>query len=136
MMKGLIRHTVVNGISLAILDQVIPGVTIIGGFMTYIIAGFVLSLLLLILKPILNIFSLPLNMLTLGLFSFFTNAIILYVLTIFVTQIKISAFTFNGFTYAGFIVPVMHFNTFWAFILTAAILSIIIAFFDWLLKSK
>ncbi len=135
-MKGLIRHTVVNGISLAILDQVIPGVTIIGGFMTYIIAGFVLSLLLLILKPILNIFSLPLNMLTLGLFSFFTNAIILYVLTIFVTQIKISAFTFNGFTYAGFIVPVMHFNTFWAFILTAAILSIIIAFFDWLLKSK
>ena len=135
-MKGLIRHTVVNGVSLAILDQIIPGVTIVGGFFTYIIAGFVLSLLLLILKPILNIFSLPLNMLTLGLFSFFTNAIILYVLTVFVTQIKITAFTFNGFTYAGFIVPVMHFNTFWAFILTAAILSAIIAFFDWLLRSK
>jgi putative membrane protein len=135
-MKGLIRHTVVNGVSLAILDQVIPGVTIIGGFVTYIIAGFVLSLLLLILKPILSIFSLPLNMLTLGLFSFFTNAIILYVLTIFVTQITISKFTFEGFTFAGFVVPVMHFGTFWAFVLTAAILSLIIGFFDWLLKSK
>jgi len=134
--KGLIRHTVINGVSLAILDQVIPGVTIAGGFVTYVIAGFVLSLLLLILKPILNIFSLPLNMLTLGLFSFFTNAIILYVLTIFVTQITITKFTFEGFTFAGFVVPVMHFGTFWAFILTAAILSIIIAFFDWLLKSK
>lgn len=135
-MKGLIRHTVVNGVSLAILDQIIPGVTIIGGFATYIIAGFVLSLLLLILKPILNIFSLPLNMITLGLFSFFTNAIILYVLTVFVTQINITSFTYNGFTFAGFVVPVMHFNTFWAFILTAAILSVIIAFFDWILKSK
>ena len=135
-MKGLIRHTVVNGVSLAILDQIIPGVTIIGGFVTYIIAGFVLSLLLLILKPILNIFSLPLNMLTLGLFSFFTNAIILYILTVFVTQINITSFTYNGFTFAGFVIPVMHFNTFWAFILTAAILSAIIAFFDWLLKSK
>lgn len=135
-MKGLIRHTVVNGISLAVLDQVIPGVTIVGGFFTYIIAGFILSLLLLILKPILNIFSLPLNMITFGLFSFFTNAIILYVLTIFVTQINITKFSFQGFTYAGFVVPTMSFNSFWAFILTAAILTLIISFFDWILKNK
>lgn len=135
-MKGLIRHTVINGISLAVLDQLIPGVMISGGFKTYVIAGFILSLLLLIVKPILNIFSIPLNMVTFGLFSFFTNSIILYILTIFVTQISITKFTFNGFTYAGFVVPTIYFNSFWAFILTAAALSIIIGFFDWLLKSK
>ena len=133
-MKGLIRNTVINGISLAVLNQVIPGVTVLGGFKTFVIAGFILSLLLLIIKPILNILSLPLNMVTLGLFSFFTNSIILYLLTVFVTDISVSKFTFNGFTFAGFIVPVMNFNTFYAFILTAATLSIIIAFFDWLIK--
>lgn len=133
-MKGLIKHTVINGVSLAVLDQIIPGVTIVGGFFTYVIAGFVLSLLLLILKPILNIFSLPFNMITFGLFSFFTNSIILYVLTVFVTQINITKFTFNGFVYAGFVVPVITFNTFWAFVLTAAILTLIISFFEWLLK--
>ena len=133
-MKGLIRNTVINGLSLAVLNQVVPGVTILGGFKTFVVAGFILSLLLLIIKPILNILSLPLNMVTLGLFSFFTNSIILYLLTVFVTDITVSKFTFNGYTIAGFVVPVMNFNTFYAFILTAAVLSIIIAFFDWLIK--
>lgn len=134
-MKGLIRNTVINGLSLAVLNQVVPGVTILGGFKTYIISGLILSLLLLIIKPILNILSLPLNMITLGLFSFFTNSIILYLLTVFVTDITVSKFTFNGYEFAGFIVPVMDFNTLWAFVLTAAILSIIIGFFDWLIKN-
>lgn len=135
-MKGLIRNTVINGVSLAILDQLIPGVNINGGFKTFVFAGFVLSLLFLIIKPILNILSLPLNMITLGLFSFFTNSIILYLLTVLVTDINITKFTFPGFTYAGFIVPVISFNTFWAFVITAAILSAIIAFFEWLIDKK
>ena len=133
-MKGLIRNTVINGLSLAVLNQVVPGVTVLGGFKTFVIAGFILSLLLLIIKPILNILSLPLNMVTLGLFSFFTNSIILYLLTVFVTDVSVSKFTFNGYTFAGFVVPVMNFNTFYAFVLTAAILSVIIAFFDWLIR--
>jgi putative membrane protein len=133
-MKGLLKHTIINAISLAVLDQIIPGVTIRGGLKTFVISGFILSLLLLIIKPILNIFSIPLNMITLGLFSFFTNAIILYLLTVLVTEIRITEFTFNGFVYAGFVVPVVHFNSFFAFIFTAAILSLIINFFDWLIK--
>jgi putative membrane protein len=133
-MKGLLKHTIINAVSLAVLDQIIPGVTIRGGLKTFVISGFILSLLLLIIKPILNIFSIPLNMITLGLFSFFTNAIILYLLTVLVTEIKITEFTFNGFTYAGFVAPVVHFNTFFAFIITAALLSLIINFFDWLIK--
>lgn len=134
-MKGLIRNTVINGVSLAVLNQVVPGVTIVGGFKTFVLAGFILSLLLLLLKPILNILSLPLNMVTLGLFSFFTNSIILYLLTVLVTDVTISKFTFNGYEVAGFVIPVMNFNTLMAFVITAAILSIIIAFFDWLIKN-
>ena len=134
-MKGLLRNTVINGVSLAVLNQLVPGVTIVGGFKTFLISGFILSLLLLIIKPILNILSLPLNMVTLGLFSFFTNSIILYLLTIFVTDITVSKFTFNGYTIAGFVIPVMNYNSLTAFILTAAILSLIIAFFEWLIKN-
>jgi len=134
-MKTLLKHTVINSISLVVLAQILPGVVINGGVKTYIVAGFVLSLLLLFIKPILNIFSIPLNMITLGLFSFVTNSIILYILTVLVTDIKINRFTYEGFTYAGFVVPVMHFNTLFAFIVTAAVLSLIIAFFDWVIKN-
>lgn len=133
-MKSLIRNTVFNAISLFVLTQVLSGVKISGGFGTLLFSGFVLSFLFIFLKPILNIFSLPLNVVTLGLFSFFTNAILLYMLTVFVPSIVISQFTFNGFTLSGFVIPVMHFGSFSAYIISAAVLSIIINFFNWIIK--
>ena len=133
-MKGILKRTVFNAISLFILSQVISGVKISGGIQTLLFAGFVLSLLFMLLKPILNIFSLPLNVVTLGLFSFITNAILLYLLTVFVPNIIISSFTFNGFNFAGFIIPHIKFNTIYAFIVSAAFLSLIINFFNWLIK--
>lgn len=133
-MKGILKRTVFNAISLFILSQVISGVKISGGIQTLLFAGFVLSLLFILLKPILNIFSLPLNVVTLGLFSFITNAVLLYLLTVFVPNIIISSFTFNGFSFSGFIIPKIQFNTVYAFIVSAALLSLIINFFNWLIK--
>ncbi len=133
-MKGILKNTVFNAISLFILSQVISGVRISGGIQTLLLSGLILSFLFKILKPILNIFSMPLNLITLGLFSFFTNAILLYLLTIFVPNVSISQFTFNGFSFAGFIIPVIHLSTIYAFIVCAAALSIIINFFHWLIK--
>lgn len=131
-MKGLIRHTVFNAISLFILSELLSGVKIVGGLKTLIVSGFLLSLLFKFLKPIFGIFSIPLNVVTLGLFSFFMNAILLYLLTVFVPDVSISQFTFNGYQFAGFIVPVMHFNGLYAYVISAGILSAIINFFDWI----
>lgn len=133
-MKGILKRTIFNAISLFILSQLISGVKITGGFQTIFLAGLILTVLNIVLKPIINIFSIPLNMITLGLFSFITNAILLYLLTIFVPNVIVSQFTFNGFSFAGFIIPVIHFNTVYAFIVAAALLSLIINFFSWLTK--
>ncbi len=133
-MKGILKKTIFNAISLFILSQVITGVKINGGIQTLLFSGLILALLFKVLKPILNLFSLPLNMVTLGLFSFITNAILLYLLTIFVPNVIVSQFTFNGFSFAGFIIPVIKFNTISAFIVSAAVLSLLINFFNWLIK--
>jgi putative membrane protein len=133
-MRGILKNTVFNAISLYILSQLVAGVRINGGIGTLLFSGFVLSFLYIVLKPILNIFSLPLNMITLGLFSFLTNAILLYVLTVFVPNVSVSAFTFNGWTYAGFIIPRIEFNTLLAYIVSAAVLALIKNFFDWLIQ--
>ena len=133
-MKGILKRTIFNAISLFILSQVITGVKVNGGIQTLLFSGFILALLFKVLKPILNLFSLPLNMVTLGLFSFIINAILLYLLTIFVPNVIVAQFTFNGFSFAGFIIPVIHFNAFYAFIVAAALLSLIINFFEWLVK--
>jgi putative membrane protein len=133
-MKTILRDTIFNAISLFIISELLAGVHIGGGIKTLVLAGLLLSLLFRVIRPILNIFSLPLNMVTLGLFSFFSNAILLYLLTVLVPEISISPFTFNGFTFAGFVVPVMHFGSIYAYVISAAVLSIVMNFFDWLIR--
>jgi len=133
-MKSLLRNTLINSLSLFILAQVVPGLSIHGGLLNFIIGGFALSLLFLIVKPILNLISLPLNLVTMGLFSFLINAIIFYLLTVFVTSISITSFTFPGFSFSGFIIPKMFFNTFFAFIIIAFLQSFIVTFLSWLIK--
>lgn len=134
-MRGIVKNIVFNSISLFVLTQLIAGVKITGGFQAVLIAGLILTILNMILKPIINIFSLPLNMITLGLFSFITNAILLYILTIFVPNISVSGFTFNGYSWGGFIIPLVKFNILTAFVVSAAVLSLLINFFKWLTKN-
>lgn len=133
-MKAKLTNILFYSFGLFILTLVLPGVKITGGIPTFIIGGIVLSLMFLIIKPVLNIITLPLNFITLGSFSFFINVIILYLLTVFVPSISINPFTFNGLKFAGFIVPKIFVNTFFVFILASLVLSSVFTFLTWLTK--
>ncbi|MEM4230501.1 MAG: phage holin family protein [Candidatus Pacearchaeota archaeon] len=133
-MKSIARNIVFYASSLFILSQFLEGVRISGGIPTYIFGGAVLSLIFLIIKPVLNIISIPLNILTLGLFSFFSNIIILYLLTVFVPDIKIKAFQFQGYSFSGFIIPEFYFNTLMAYVISSFMMSVIVSFLTWLIK--
>ncbi|MBI4089179.1 MAG: phage holin family protein [Candidatus Levybacteria bacterium] len=133
-MKSIARSIIYYSVALFLTSQIISGLKIYGGLTTYIIGGIALSMLFLIVKPILSIVTLPLNIVTLGLFSFLINAIILYLLTIFVTNISITAFTFSGLSTAGFIIPKVYINNFFAFIVVSAFLSFIVGLLKWLTK--
>jgi len=133
-MKTVIRNIVFYSFSLFALTQTLSGVKISGGVETYFLGGIALSLIFLLIKPILNILTLPLNIVTLGTFSFFTNVIILYLLTIFVPKIKVSSFIFQGISYAGFTIPRTDVNQLLAFIVSGLALSAIITFLTWLIK--
>lgn len=131
-MKTLIRNTTFYAISLSALTIIFAGIKIEGGLGTYIIAGIVLSVLFSVLKPILSLISLPLNIVTLGLFSFFINSIILYITTIIIPQIQIKAFMFNGINWAGFVIPQHNFGTLSAYVIIAGSLALLMNFFTWL----
>lgn len=135
-MKSFFRNTLFNSFSIFMISQILPGVKVAGGLPTFILGGVALTLLLVLLRPILNILTLPLNIVTLGFFSFLTNVIIFYLLTLFVSGISISSFTFPGVNYAGFVIPSIYFNTLFAFILVSFLQSIIVSFLSWLIKSK
>jgi len=132
-MRSFLRTTLFNSFSLYVISQILSGVKVSGGLFTFLLGGLALTLLLVILKPVLNILALPLNLLTLGMFSFLTNVIIFYLLTVFVSGISISSFTFAGYSYAGFIIPKIYFNTLFAFVLVAFLQSVIVSFINWLI---
>jgi putative membrane protein len=71
---------------------VVPGVSV-ASFGTALLVAFVLSILNLIVKPILIFLTLPINILTLGLFSIVINIIIL----------AMAAAIVRGFTIDGFL---------------------------------
>lgn len=131
-MKWLLRNSAFYAFALFILPFIVSGVSIVGGLQTLLIGGFVLTIMLLIIKPVVNLISLPLNILTLGLFSALTNVVILYLLTVLVPNISVKAFIFEGITFAGFHIPKASLNVFFAYILAAAVLSVIIGCITWL----
>jgi len=133
-MKTIVRNISLYTFSLFLLPQIIPGVNIEGGFPTLLIGGIALALMFLVIKPILNIITLPVNIITMGLFSIFTNAFILYLLTIFISGVTIHPFTYPRTEIFGAIIPKIDFNMFFSYIYTAFVLSFIDSFFSWLTK--
>ena len=132
--KPFLRNTLFNSFSIFFISQILPGVKVSGGIATYLLGGLALTLLFVLLRPVLRLLTLPLNLVTLGMFSFLSNVIIFYLLTIFVTGISITSFTFPGYSYAGFIIPQIYFNSLFAFIIVAFLQSACVSFLNWLIE--
>ncbi|MCT2537301.1 phage holin family protein [Aquibacillus koreensis] len=96
-MKSWILSLLLNAVALIVVDQLFTSFTI-DGFGTAVLASFILSILNVIVKPILIVLTLPITVLSLGLFLFVINAI-----TLMITQALIgSSFVIEGFVSAIF----------------------------------
>jgi putative membrane protein len=73
---NLILRILLSAIAVIILAYILPGVGV-DSYVTAIIVAIVLSLLNFIVKPVLIILTLPVTILTLGLFLLIINAIII-----------------------------------------------------------
>lgn len=89
-MKLLIR-LLVTSLLVMILSYLIKGVTV-DHFTTAIIVAIVLGLLNLFVKPLLVVFTLPVTVVTLGLFLLVINAIIIMLCDYFVDGFEVSSF--------------------------------------------
>lgn len=77
-MMTLIVRVLANTAALYVAQRFVSGFVVIGGWERYLLAGVLLGLLNLIVKPILKFISFPLIILTLGLFTLVINAFILW----------------------------------------------------------
>lgn len=107
MIKYIVKLVVVAG-ALLIATNFVDGFTVDAFWPTAVLAAFILGLLSITVQPLLKLFSLPITIMTLGLFGFLINIGVFWLLT-FVPGISISNFmaAFWGLiivTIAGWIV--------------------------------
>ena len=87
----------------------LPGITI-ASFYTALIVALVLGLLNITLKPVLVILTLPINLITLGLFTFVINGLIFWFIATFIEGFKTDGFmgAFMGALFVSLISTIGH----------------------------
>jgi putative membrane protein len=121
-MKSFVRAIVTTILSILLLSWVLPGLSI-ANTLTLILAGVVLAILNMTVRPFLKIIFLPINLVTLGLFGWVINVIVLYLAMWLVPGFQIEPFTLFGFA----------FNEFWSVVVVSFLLSLIQTFLGGLL---
>jgi putative membrane protein len=101
---NLIIRLVISTLAVLVAAHLIPGVGV-ASLTTAIVVAIVLGILNTFLKPVLQILALPITILTLGLFYFVINVLIIYL-----AAYLVSGFSVDGFIAAllfGFVVSVV-----------------------------
>lgn len=91
MLSWIIVGIAVNALSLAIVDFVLPGIKI-DSLQTLLIAALVVGLINTFIKPVAQLISLPISILTLGIFALLVNAALLALAAKFVPGFEINGF--------------------------------------------
>ncbi len=113
-MQFLLRW-LATAIAVTVAIWLVPGIDIIGGTSSWgaiIIFGLILSLINIAIKPILQIISIPITVITLGIFYLIVNTFMLY----------IAAWVANGLLNVGFVIA-----TFGSAFVASIVISIVAA---------
>lgn len=107
-MISLITRILLGALVLLVLEYYVPGITVESTY-NAIIAAIVLGLLNAIVRPVLFVLTLPISLITLGLFTFVINAVLF----------MFAASFLEGFTVTGFI-PALIGSTIMSVVMTFA----------------
>ena len=123
-MKDFLRQSLINSFSLYLVSSVFPGLTVPRMVFNLIWAGIIFTLINRLVKPIIKLFLLPINLVTLGLFGWLANVLVLLIATRLVDSLTVAGFVSQPFSYSGFSVPGLTFSPFIALVVASFLLSL------------
>ena len=135
-MRKLLSEIFINSLSIFLVSLIFSGLTVTGGFANYVIAGALLSVISAILDPIVKIVTLPFHLLTLGLISFLSTTVALFLVTVFFKNVEVTAFTFNGISLLGLEIGTIQFSSLLSFVVISATIYFLNKLVGWLFSGK
>ena len=128
-MKSLPRSLIVNGVVFWLLAKFTPAL-VVENTRSLVLVVLALTLVNLTIKPVLKLITLPLNILTLGLFSWAYTLVALYLAILAIPGVYITGFVLPGFSGMGFTIPTVSFSR----LATLAALSIVLSLAERVVK--
>jgi len=132
--KTLLKHFIIDTVSLYLISLVVSGITFADGTRTLLLAGLGLMATTLIARPIIGVLLLPLNLITFGLFKWVASAISLYLVTIVVPGFKLTNFYFAGASSAWIGIPAISLTGPLAFVAFSFLISLVSSLVYWIFK--
>lgn len=131
-MKGIFKHFVIDSVSLYLVSLFVGGLVFEKGMTTLFLAGAVLAITTMLVRPVINLLLLPINLITFGLFKWIGHAVSLYIVTLVVPGFKILEFDFAGIATFWFVIPPIFFTGILALIAFSFLISTISSLIYWI----
>jgi len=123
-MKKYLRLTLLNTFSLYVVSAFFGGLVTPDNLVELLYAGLIFTVINRLVKPIIKLFLLPINLITLGLFRWLANVLVLLAVTQIIDTVKIIGFISPSMNQAGFAIPSLNFNFPTALIIGSFLLSL------------
>lgn len=98
----LLKYSLLAIFSLWIHNELWKNLSIDGGIVSYVIAGIILGVFEVFLKPIIKILLLPINFLTLGLIRLVIDTLGFYMVVFLMNNFELKTMTTWGYRWEGF----------------------------------
>lgn len=123
-MAELLRQGVITSLSLLTVAEYFPGLVVAPGLINFFWSGFGLTLLNFIVKPVIKLILLPLNLLTLGVFSWISLVIVLILGDKLIGPMTLVAFKLPAWNQGGFSMPAVTVNIFFSYLIASLLITI------------
>lgn len=91
MIAGFLARLLINAVAIYLTTRILPGIRV-PDVPSALVAALVLGLVNAFIRPVVFLLTLPLNILTLGLFTLVVNALMLYLVAAVVPKLEIANF--------------------------------------------
>lgn len=131
-MRFLLRPLLLYIIALAFMQRILPFLHL-SGENTLILAALALFMLNVVLKPFIKIILLPINMITLGLFSWLVHVVVIFLASLVVPGFRLTEASFPAIRVGLYLIPPIHLSIIWTYLIFAFLLSLTVGIFSWIL---
>ncbi len=132
-MKKIIRRFIVTIAVLYILIHYYPGFTGSGNWQSLLVASALYLFLEAVVKPILRLFLIPINFLTLGFAGFIVNLLLLYIFVVISPGFDIQSFNLASMNLGPVVLPSIEIGYLGSLVITSFLIGFISSVLQWFL---